>query len=318
MREPIYRVALKKSFQLVLHNKVLWIFGVLSLLLGQLGWNNFIGSLAIFSNEQNTFMTYFLAIPWSSAWQGGNIFWSLWLTFLLAAISVAVILLAVISEGALIAAATSWYKGVRQIKIDETWNKGVKHFKRLLVVHIGKKFLLVLLLVLVNSLTAGFSQSLGFANNVSIIFIITVGLFFALAVSTIGIFAAGYVVDRDMPVVESVKRGYVLFKEHVMVSLELSIILLAFQMFVIMLFIFMSTWFLVPFVSFSVIGGLTGSFPLILTGLMSSVVLFFIVAALIGGILSAFATSSWMYLFMKMDHEGVASKIMHLFRTKRT
>jgi hypothetical protein len=317
MREPIYRVALKKSFQLVLHHKVLWIFGVLSLLLGQLGWNNFIGSLTIFSNEQNNFLSYFLAIPWNNVWQGGNFFWSLWLLFLLVAISVAVILLAVISEGALIAAATSWYKGVKIIKIDETWNKGVKNFKRLLAVHLGKKFFLVLLLVTVNALTAGFSPTLGFANNISIVFIITVGLFFALAVSTIGIFASGYVVDRDATVIESVKRGYGLFKEHLMVSLELSMILLAVQMFVIMLFIFMSTWFLVPFVSFSVLGGLTGSFPLILTGLMSSVVLFFIVAALIGGILNAFVTSSWMYLFMKMDHEGVGSKILHLFRVKR-
>jgi integral membrane sensor domain MASE1 len=50
---------------------------------------------------------------------------------------------------------------------------------------------------------------------------------------------------------------------------------------------------------------------------MSSVVLFFIVAALIGGILNAFVTSAWMYLFMKMDHEGVGSKILHWFKVKK-
>ena len=299
MREPIYRKALNKSFQLVLHHKILWIFGVLSLLLGQLGWNNFIGSLTVVSKEQQSFLSYFLAIPWNDLWQGGNFFWSLWLVFLLVAISLSVLLLAVIAEGALIAAATSWYRGVKEVKIDEAWNKGVRNFNRLLFVHLGKKFLLVLLLVVVNFLTTSSSSQSDFVNSFSVIAIVAIGLFFALVVSSVGIFAAGYVVDRDLPVLESVKRAFELFKNHILVSLELSVILLFIQMFAVLLFIFMSTWFLVPFVSFSVIGGLTGSYPLILTGLMSSVVLFFMVAALIGGILNAFTVSSWMYLFMK-------------------
>lgn len=316
MKEPIYQKSLKKSFQLVLHHKILWIFGVLSLLLGQLGWNNFVGSLSIFSSEETSFSSYFLAIPWSNIWHGTNILWSLWLTLLLITISVLVIVLAVVSEGALIAAATDWYRGVKEIKIDEAWQKGVKHFKRLLVVHVVKKFLLVLLLVSVNYLLGKLISGSGLLANLMVVIVVTLGIFLALGVATIGIFSAGYVVDREVPILEALNKSIRLFKEHILVSLELSLMLLLVQMSVVLLFMAASTWFLLPFVSFTVIGGFTGSTTFIMTGLMSSVILFFVVAALIGGILNAFATAAWMYLFMKMDHEGVGSRIMHWIRYK--
>ncbi|MFA6105494.1 MAG: hypothetical protein WC725_02740 [Patescibacteria group bacterium] len=317
MREPIYQRSLKKALQLVLHHKILWIFGVLSLLLGQLGWNNFIGSLTIFSNEEASFSSYFLAIPWSNIWTGSNIFWSLWLTLVLVTISVLVILLAVVSEGALIAAATSWYKGVKEIKIDESWQKGVKHFKRLLVVHVSKKFLLVSLLVIVNSTINNLTPTKGVFETTMLVLVVMTGILLALAIATIGIFAAGYVVEREISILDSVKKASILFKEHILVSLELSLLLLAIQMGVVLLFMAASTWFLLPFVSFTIIGGFTGSTTFIMTGLMSSVILFFVVAALVGGILNAFATAAWMYMFMKMDHEGVGSSILHLLRFKR-
>ncbi len=45
MREPSYSEAISKAWHLVWHNKVLWVFGLLSLVLGQFGLNNFIGQL---------------------------------------------------------------------------------------------------------------------------------------------------------------------------------------------------------------------------------------------------------------------------------
>jgi hypothetical protein len=318
MREPIYQKALKRAASLVIHHKILWIFGVLSLLLGQLGWNNFIGSLSIFSTEDSSFSSFFLAIPWSNIWQGSNIFWSLWLLLILVTVSVLVIMLAVVSEGALIAAATDWYKGAREIKIDEAWQKGVKHFVRLLGIHLGKKFLLVTLLLSVNFCISGLNPAKGMFDLTVLIIVIAAGLFLALTIATVGIFAAGYVVERELPVREAVQSAMILFKDHLLVSLELSMLLLFAQMGVVLLFMAASTWFLLPFVSFTIIGGFTGSTAFIMTGLLSSVVIFFIIAALVGGILNAFATSAWMYLFMKMDHEGVGSRIMHWLRLKKS
>ena len=311
MKEPIYWRSLKRAFQLVLHHKILWIFGVLSMLLGQLGWNNFVGSLAIFSNENTPLSSYFLAVPWSAVWNGTNILWSLWLMVLLISISVLVIMLSVVSEGALIAAATSWYKGEKNIKIDECWHRGVKHFWRLFVVNFSKKFLLAALLVSINTVIRGLNPPRNFSETISLVVVVSVGLFLALAVATVGIFAAGYVVERELPVAQSVAKAIALFRDHTLVALELSLILLLVQSLVIMLFMVASTWFLLPFVSFTIIGGFTGVSSFLATGLLSTLVLFFLAAALVGGVLIAFGISAWMYVFMKMDHEGVGSRILH-------
>lgn len=317
MHEPTYRRALGRAAQLVFHHKILWVFGVLSLLLGQIGWNNFIGGLAIFSSEPSSVGSYFVGFPWSAMLQGQNIVWSIWLLLIIAAVSAFVILIAVVSEGALIAAATGWYNGAKQINIDEAWKRGVKHFVRLFGLHVLKKIVLVALLGLVNLLIWKTVDQTSISASLFTIFVITVGVLFALLISTVGIFAAGYVVEGEMPVWDSVKEGFELFKNHVLVSFELSLIFLFIQVGAIAILFAFATWFLLPFVSFSVMAGLTGATGLVMTGLFSSLALFFIAAAFLGGVLNSYMVSAWMYLFMKMHHEGIPSRILHFLRLKR-
>ena len=85
MHEPSYSNALRRAFELARHHKTLWVFGVLSLLLGQIGWNNFIGGLVFFSEKQ-TFSSYFFSLPWVGIFQGTNFFWSLWLVVIMLAL----------------------------------------------------------------------------------------------------------------------------------------------------------------------------------------------------------------------------------------
>lgn len=313
MQEPIYRRALERAFQLVMHHKILWIFGVLSLLLGQLGWNNFIGSLALFSNDKIGFGSYFLNFPWGVVFDGKNIIWSVWLFVIIFVLSVGVILLSVASEGALIAAATGWFKGGKMLDVYAAWRKGVKHFKNLFILHIIKKTLLVVLLVIVNSFISNLFYSNSVTDSFILVMVVTLGVFLALLISCIGIYAAGYIVEVELPLLQSIKEGAVLFKEHVLVSLELSLILLGIQMSVILLFMAFSVWFLIPLFSFTLVAGFTGQLGLIMTGFVSSMALFFVIAALVGGLLNAFAVAAWMHLFMKMHHEGVSSRLLSLF-----
>ncbi len=313
MHEPSYSNALRRAFDLVRHHKTLWVYGVLSMLLGQIGWNNFIGGLVFFSDRQS-FSTYFFNLPLAGIWHGANVFWSLWLVVIMLALSVLVIVLAVISEGALIAAAVSWYKGEKNINLKQAWHLGARNFSKLFWLHISKKTLLVLLLVVLNCLVVYLEAFGSVSSTLLLVAILTVGLFLALLIATVGIFAAGYIIEGELSFVEAVKKATALFFEHVLVSLEVSLILLVIQMFVVLLFIFSTTWFLLPFVAFSLLGGLTGSTLLIMAGLLLSIVLFVAFAALLGGLLNVFSVATWMYLFMKMHHEGIKSRILHLFR----
>jgi len=45
MQEPTYRDALSHAWHTVWHHKILWIFGLLSLFVGQFGANDFIGKI---------------------------------------------------------------------------------------------------------------------------------------------------------------------------------------------------------------------------------------------------------------------------------
>jgi hypothetical protein len=242
---------------------------------------------------------------------------SSWLIFIFLALLSLVLLLSVASEGALIAAGTAWFKGGKMLKMDLAWQKGIKHFKRLFISNIFKKAILLLLLVLVNSLTVGLINSPSNADGILLIAFITGGIFFALIVVSVSIYASGYIVESELPLLESVQRGVALFMEHVLVTLELSLILLGIQVLIVLCLAYASVWFLLPFVTFSIVAGLTGSTGLIMTGLLSSAVVFLIISALIGGVLNAYAVSAWMYLFMKMHHEGVSSRIMHLFSFRK-
>lgn len=306
MHEPTYRQALQRSFDLVYRHKTVWIFGVLSLLIGQLGWNNFIGGMAVFPGQEISVRTYVFNFPWETLLSRSNWFWSIWLVIVIAALVALVVFLAVASEGALVAAGAAWFKGEKNLSVDAAWQKGVKHFPRLLGLHLIKKVLLISLLIFTNGLLISMTT-----NFLALAFVMTVAILLALVISTVGIFATAYVVDRELPFVESITRAGLLFHEHLLVSLELSLILLAVQIAVVLLFIFASIWFLVPFVAIVFVAGFTGHVGLILSGLWVSLILALLAAALVGGILNAFSVSAWMYLFKKMDHEGVGSRIVH-------
>ena len=210
----------------------------------------------------------------------------------------------------------SWYKGEKAINLRKAWHLGAKHFYRLFALHFLKKLLLVLLLVGLNFLIVYLQAYPDPSSTWLTIAAVTIGLFLALAIATVGIFAAGYIIEGELPFMEAIRRAITLFREHVLVSLEISLILLLVQMFVVLLFILSTTWFLLPFVAFTVLGGFTGSKIIILIGLLLSLVLFFAAAALIGGLLNAYSISAWMYLFMKMHHEGIKSHVLNLLRIK--
>lgn len=270
----------------------------------------------MFSTEESEFASYFLNIPWGAFFSGQNIIWSTWLIVIVSAVSFLVVLMAVASEGALIAAGTTWFKGKKLLDPGEVWHKGVRHFGRLLILNIIKKSLLVLVLFLVNVATFQNPTST-VGQNISAVIITTVGIFLALVISSIGIYAAGFIVETELPILESIRRGAKLFAEHVLVSLELSLLLLAIQVGVIVLLAYTSVWVLFPFASFTIIAGLVGQTGLIFTGFLASAIIFLIIAGIVGGILNAFTVSAWMYLFMKMHHEGVGSRILNLFQLKK-
>jgi hypothetical protein len=143
------------------------------------------------------------------------------------------------------------------------------------------------------------------------IIIISFGLLGALTVSTVAIFAAGYIVIDNCSVIPAFNQGWRQFTKHILVSLELSLLLLVLSIVVFLTFAAGSVIILAPSVAMSVVAGFTGYTNLIAGAAVMYVLLLASILIIVAGFFNAFTISSWMYLFMKMHHEGLGSRLVY-------
>jgi len=307
MLEPTYRQALTQAWHLVWRNKILWVFGLLSVLVGPFGINNFIGQLSVFLSRPPLVLNYprlFLVLV-----EGKGAPWMVWMLVLALALGILVAFVAVASQGALIAVAADGYKKKKTLNFEKAWHKGAKHFWRLFFLNVLRKVALgailmavALALVRLPETTVGFVAAIG---------ILSLGLLLALTTVSVGIYSAGYVVEDQKGLGSSLRKGWALFAHHILVSAELSIILVLFDISAIAGVVIISTLALVPLFILSIVAGFSGFTSLIAVGAVISSFAFVILIALVGAVYNAFITSAWIYLFMKMHHTGVASRILH-------
>src|SRR3989344_5918045 len=184
MLEPTYRQALTQAWHLVWRNKILWVFGLLSVLIGPFGINNFVGQLAAFISRPPVFLNYprlFLVLL-----QGKGAPWMAWMLVLALMLVVLVVFVAVASQGALIAAAADGFKKKTVPNFEKAWHKGAKHFWRLLFLNLLRKaalgiilFAVALLLVRLPETKPGFAAAIG---------VLSLGMLLALAIVAVGIY----------------------------------------------------------------------------------------------------------------------------------
>ncbi len=311
MREPIYRQALSHSWKLVWHNKILWIFGLLAALVGQFGINNFVGKLAVAISTNISLSDYFLGTYWKV--QGWGTLLLAWLAVIAAAVCIITILAAVAAQGAIIAAALDWYKKKKTDSLKKAWHRGTKHFWKLFFLNVIKRAVFFLVILAVVSLI----RNTGASNmTYSLIFFI-LGTFIALIVSTVTIYAAGYVVEDESGLIEAIIKGWNLFAGHMLVSLELSLIFFVFDVILVAVTLALSTLVLIPTFVLSLVAGFTGLTGLITVGIFISLIIFILFIVLIGSVYNAFTISAWTYMFMKMHREGVRSRVLHFLGLSR-
>jgi hypothetical protein len=312
--EPTYREALVHSWHFVAKHKVLWLLGVASVILGQFGLANFIGRVwhllsAGFVDQD------FWWVP-TSSWPGlyrpdfvPPLAMS-WLIGIVLALGFLIAAAGVCAEGTLIAAATSYLRSKASFDLEKAWQKGVENFWRLIAIKIVQQvFLLAVTFLMVglwNCLPA-----YGVASVVVRVLIFSIGSVVALTVSVVSIFAAAYVVDKKYSFIEAVHEGWGLFREHILVSFELSILLLIMALGVVIILV-IGAYAITSLSVFLLLLGAFSAIPVLtIIGIGLAGLLFAILAAFSGGFLNAFTVSVWMYCYAKMHRKGVPSRIGH-------
>ncbi len=316
MLEPTYRQALSHAWHLVWRDKILWIFGLLSIFIGQFGLSNFIGQLIFLSDTSAIRAPYGW---WLGSWSlfrvsgATQVVGIVWLALVVLVLGVALILLAVAAQGGLIDAAAQGFKNRTRPTMMKAWQKGVKHFWRLLVLNVAQRLLLGIILVAAVFFLINISpdRALGFLATV---LALMAGALLALGVSAVAAYAAGFIVEDERTFFGAIGAGWKLFDRHLLVSLELSIILLGLNWALVAVIFLGSFVVLLPAVLIWLLAGATGLIGLAAAGLGLALSLFILLVVVAGAIFNAFTTCAWMYLFMKMRREGMASRLLHYAR----
>jgi hypothetical protein len=317
MHEPTFRQALSRSWQLVAQKKSLWIFGILSALIGQMGLSDFVGMM--YKTTTNgfrpfSFELFFNYLKISNWHQVSIVLLTLWLLGIILLLVMAVVFIAVCSRGAIIAYAIHWYKKDKILSLTDAWNKGVQKFFPMLVVTLVSRFFQMLVIWLFALAAFRLVQGNNLTSNLALIFVAGIALFLALVIESISIYSSGYLILENKDLRISVKKGLELFLAHVMVSLELGIILMLCSAVVLGIIAWGSFFAFFPSLILWLIAGFTSFKFLIGLGIYTGISLYVAFVLIVAGIFNAFVTCSWIYLFMKMHHDGLVSRVVHFIQ----
>lgn len=321
MREPLYRQALRQSWQLAWQHKLLWLFGLLAAFLGQMGLMDLFGKIA--SSVSNFgFFPYWLTLPRAAKQMAGGGFslppdalaWLVWLIVFLAGIGLALVFASVVSQGALIRAAADWSKHQRLPVVSEAWQAGVKHFGRLFFINLIKKAVLVVLALFVGwAAVAVILQAAAWEIGLFLLLFVLAALV-GMVVSFLTVYAAAYVVVEEYSLGRAWGAAWRLFTSHWLVSVEVGLIVLLLNLAVAAIVLFGFLVFFFPMLLMWFLAVVIGSSWLWLAGIAVGVLFFTLFIMLTGAVFSVFTISVWTYLFMKMHRPGITSRLLHLFK----
>ncbi len=313
MLEPSYRNALVHAWHLLRQKRQLWIYGFLSIIFGQFAFSNFIGELWALADPDSFSerLSGLSAVYAPFLWQNVVFSFSGVLFFVAKIIAViCVLVIATVAQGALIHTATEWIRTKSILNLADSWRRSRKQFWPLLTINLLTKALLLVILCLV-MMAMLLISSAGRAGVVGSAFVMTLGVFATLVVSAIHVYAACYVVKDRYTFAKAVRAASVLFSHHILVSLELSVLLLILNIAVVIGVFYSSVFFLIPSFFIWLLGVFYGYGILLVIGWVITLVLYVLFIGYVGSLFNVFTVSAWTYYFMKMHREGLKSRLFH-------
>lgn len=317
MHEPTYRQTLSHAWDVVWHNKSLWILGLFSVLLGQFGFGDIFGKIWSMSDVVSMagagkFLLPVINLDWS-----GDI-WStlgiVWLAGICLAIMVFLVFLAVTSQGALISYAADWFKTKKHQKLSKPWTRSLKNFWSILLINVLRKILLFLLLVVFGFVLSYFVYSKTVPQGFLFAVSLAVVLFASIFISIISIYALCALVVDGKGLRAAVTKAWSIFTEHALVSLEVGILLVLLNFLLVLAVMVAGFIAFLPALLIWVAAGLTNAIVLAAFGFSLGVFLWLVFIVIIAGFFNAYTTSAWVFLYMKMHKEGISSRMIHFFK----
>lgn len=314
MKEPTYRQTLGYAWEAVWHNKILWILGLLSVFLGQLGFSDIFGKVwsmfdasSLAGDNISILSTFHVSIP-VGIW---NILGIVWLAIICISIGVMVIFLAVTSQGALILYAAEWFKTRKHKELDKSWHNSIKHFWSIFLVNLVRQLVLLAFLVAFVFVSKYFFNSESWVQGFIFALLAVLALVISLFLSVFSVYTLCYVVLDGKGLAISIKKAWTLLHNHFLVSLEVGVALMLLNLLLVAVIIGGSFFAFLPAAFIWIAAGISNSVSLAVVGLIFGIFLVSLFIALVAGLFNAFTTSAWVFLFIKMHKEGISSRLVH-------
>lgn len=319
MHEPTYRQALSHSWKLAWHHKYLWLLGFFAAFLGQMGITEFLGKISFPTASSffdglsfyNFFTKLFSSISLSLiGWVSLG-----WVFLLLVCMILFVFVIAILSQGTLIHASAQWAKKDKLPDAEKSWHASAVHFWGLFVLNIFRKIVVISLVALIGCMVI---QSVSHADTAwRLLFLLVVfvaAAFIGMVVSFLTIYIASYVVVENYPLDWAIPAAWRMFCKHWLVSFEVGFILLGLNLLLGVVALLVLLVLMVPTTIAWLVTILAGESIIWFILSVISPFLFALFVILLGSVFTVFSTSVWTYLFMKMHHEGLFSRIVHILR----
>ena len=315
--------ATKNAWEFIKKEKVLMVFGIFAAFLGQFGIVDFLGRLGLITgNTEHYFRNITLIgvqlgefmIHMTSSLESKMLADFLLMLFL--GLFSVFIFIAVVCQGAIIYSAKQSIQK-KSINISKAWYAGTENFWRLFFINFFKKISLTLIFMVVSlsAYAAFFIPSL--ENNLFFLGIFLLASFAGLALSFVAVYASIYVIAGKYTISEAFDAACVLFRDHLVVSFEIGILILVFNLFFGVFAVLGFMLFVLPaiLIWFAVIL-IVGSKIALAAGFIASFMVFTMYLILLGAIFTVFTTYIWTYVFMKMNKVGIKSRIVHYLSYK--
>lgn len=318
----LYRRILKQALSLTWDNKYLWFFGLFAALLGggeyEIVTQGFAGSQDLFQTAANLINTNVFSAQTLSTLSlymrenTASFIVSAVMALVFLVVALFLVWLSNVSQAALVSSTASIGAGKKQTLRDGL-DVGIKNFWPVLGYNFITKAVIYTIFILI-SLPVVFSASQTGLTGLNLAYIISFIVFIPaiIALSFIFKYAIAFKVIKGSAFGESVKRGWRLFMDNWLVSLEMAFILF-FLSFVAGLAIILAILLLaVPFLFLAMIFYYTTAFMGFWLVIILALLVFLCMIILAGSILSTFQIAAWTSLFVELSGRGATAKIVRL------
>lgn len=319
--KPLYLTVLKEAWRFAWHHPMLWVFGFFAVILGHTGVLEIVGALVDVSSGK-AFSALAPASPVTAIVMptifGSRLFGMLGQGLLLVVgllIAIMVVVAAVASSGALIHAVRRFNKGSLET-FSESWHHGVRHFWALFWLNAGKKIILVamvslLSLPLYSLMHGGFHAG----TVVAFVLLFVVGVLAALIISFMVNYASMYVILEEEHIGRALLDAWRMVRAHWLVSLEMAVLLLFFQIIIGFLMIVIFYLAYLPMVAFWYAATVTGLTAIVPVGGVVCTIIGMLLVFWLGSVFTTFTISAWTILYTHLKStkgvHGFLKRVYH-------